>query len=45
MLQKAGYTKGSNGFFDKGGKTVSMTIIAPSAYTDMLRSTPSPPRN
>ena len=35
VLEKAGYTMGSNGFFEKGGKTVSMTIIAPSAYTDM----------
>ena len=35
VLQKAGYTKGSNGFFQKGGKTVAITIIAPSAYTDM----------
>ena len=35
VLQKAGYTKGSNGFFEKGGKTVAVTIIAPSAYTDM----------
>ena len=35
MLEKAGYTMGSNGFFEKGGKTVAITIIAPSAYTDM----------
>jgi peptide/nickel transport system substrate-binding protein len=35
VLEKAGYTMGSNGFFEKGGKTVAMTIIAPSAYTDM----------
>ena len=34
ILQKAGYTKGSNGFFAKGGKTVSITITDPSAYTD-----------
>jgi peptide/nickel transport system substrate-binding protein len=34
ILQKAGYTKGSNGFFAKGGKTVSLTITNPSAYTD-----------
>jgi len=34
ILQKAGYTMGSNGFFQKGGKTVSLTIIDPSAYTD-----------
>jgi peptide/nickel transport system substrate-binding protein len=35
VLQKAGYTMGSNGFFEKGGKTVAVTIISPSAYTDM----------
>jgi peptide/nickel transport system substrate-binding protein len=35
VLEKAGFTKGSNGFFQKGGKTVSITIIAPAAYTDM----------
>jgi len=34
ILQKAGYTMGSNGFFQKGGKTVSLTITNPSAYTD-----------
>ena len=25
---------GSNGFFEKGGKTVSVTITDPAAYTD-----------
>jgi peptide/nickel transport system substrate-binding protein len=34
ILQKAGYTKGSNGFFAKGGKTVTLAITDPSAYTD-----------
>ena len=34
ILAKAGYTMGSNGFFQKGGKTVSLTIVDPSAYTD-----------
>ena len=34
ILEKAGYTLGSNGFFTKGGKTVSITITDPSAYTD-----------
>jgi peptide/nickel transport system substrate-binding protein len=34
VLEKAGFTKGSNGFFQKGGKTVSLTIVDPSAYTD-----------
>jgi peptide/nickel transport system substrate-binding protein len=33
-LTDAGFTKGSNGFYQKGGKTVSFTIIDPSAYTD-----------
>ena len=33
-LTAAGFTKGSNGFFQKGGKTVSLTIVDPSAYTD-----------
>jgi peptide/nickel transport system substrate-binding protein len=33
-LQRAGFTMGSNGFFEKGGKTVSITLISPSAYTD-----------
>jgi peptide/nickel transport system substrate-binding protein len=35
VLEAAGFTKGSNGFFQKGGKTVSITIISPAAYTDM----------
>jgi peptide/nickel transport system substrate-binding protein len=34
VLTKAGYTKGADGFFQKGGKTVSVTLISPSAYTD-----------
>ncbi|HEX4061677.1 MAG TPA: ABC transporter substrate-binding protein [Streptosporangiaceae bacterium] len=34
VLEAAGYTKGSNGFFQKGGKTVSLSITDPSAYTD-----------
>jgi len=34
ILQKAGYTKGSDGIFAKGGKKVSITITNPSAYTD-----------
>jgi peptide/nickel transport system substrate-binding protein len=34
VLKNAGYTKGANGFFQKGGKTVSVTLISPSAYTD-----------
>jgi peptide/nickel transport system substrate-binding protein len=35
VLEKAGFTKGSNGYFEKGGKTVAVTIISPAAYTDM----------
>jgi peptide/nickel transport system substrate-binding protein len=34
ILEKAGYTKGSNGYFQKGGKTVALTIVDPAAYTD-----------
>jgi peptide/nickel transport system substrate-binding protein len=34
ILQKAGYTKGSDGFFSKNGKEVSLTIVDPAAYTD-----------
>jgi peptide/nickel transport system substrate-binding protein len=34
VLEKAGYTMGSNGFFEKGGKTVALTIVDPAAYTD-----------
>jgi peptide/nickel transport system substrate-binding protein len=35
VLEAAGFTKGSNGYFQKGGKTVSISIISPAAYTDM----------
>jgi peptide/nickel transport system substrate-binding protein len=35
VLETAGFTKGSSGFFQKGGQTVSITIISPAAYTDM----------
>jgi peptide/nickel transport system substrate-binding protein len=34
VLEGAGFTKGSNGFFQKGGKTVALTIVDPAAYTD-----------
>jgi peptide/nickel transport system substrate-binding protein len=34
VLKQAGFTMGSNGFFAKGGKTVSITLISPAAYTD-----------
>jgi peptide/nickel transport system substrate-binding protein len=33
-LQKAGYKMGSDGFFQQNGKTVALTIVDPSAYTD-----------
>jgi peptide/nickel transport system substrate-binding protein len=35
VLENAGFTMGSNGYFEKGGQTVALTIISPSAYTDM----------
>ncbi|MGH3301471.1 MAG: ABC transporter substrate-binding protein [Streptosporangiaceae bacterium] len=35
VLQSAGFTMGSDGFFQKGGQEVKLTIISPSAYTDM----------
>jgi peptide/nickel transport system substrate-binding protein len=35
VLENAGFKLGSNGYFEKGGRTVSLTIISPSAYTDM----------
>jgi peptide/nickel transport system substrate-binding protein len=34
ILKTAGYTMGSNGFFSKGGKEVTLAITDPSAYTD-----------
>ncbi|MDA8063464.1 MAG: ABC transporter substrate-binding protein [Actinomycetota bacterium] len=34
ILEAAGWKKGSNGFFQKGGKTLSITLIDPSSYTD-----------
>ncbi|HWG61648.1 MAG TPA: ABC transporter substrate-binding protein [Streptosporangiaceae bacterium] len=37
VMKQAGFTMGSNGFWQKGGKTVSLTIISPSAYTDMAQ--------
>jgi peptide/nickel transport system substrate-binding protein len=35
IMEKAGFTLNSSGYFEKGGKVVSLTIISPSAYTDM----------
>jgi peptide/nickel transport system substrate-binding protein len=34
VLAKAGYTKDSSGYYSLGGKEVTVTLIAPSAYTD-----------
>jgi peptide/nickel transport system substrate-binding protein len=34
VLKAAGYTLNSSGFFEKGGKVVSISITDPSAYTD-----------
>ncbi len=34
VLKAAGYTLNSNGIFEKNGKTVSITITDPAAYTD-----------
>jgi peptide/nickel transport system substrate-binding protein len=34
VLQSAGYTKNSSGFFEKNGQVVSLTIVDPAAYTD-----------
>src|SRR5487761_1361097 len=34
VLKQAGYAKGAGGFFTKGGKTVTVTLISPAAYTD-----------
>jgi peptide/nickel transport system substrate-binding protein len=34
VLQQAGYKLGGNGFFQKNGQTVSLTIVDPAAYTD-----------
>jgi peptide/nickel transport system substrate-binding protein len=35
VMKAAGFTMNSKGFWAKGGKTVSLSIISPSAYTDM----------
>jgi peptide/nickel transport system substrate-binding protein len=34
ILKNAGYTLGSDGYFSKGGKEVTIAITDPSAYTD-----------
>jgi peptide/nickel transport system substrate-binding protein len=35
VMQQAGFTMGSDHFWQKDGKKVALTIISPSAYTDM----------
>jgi peptide/nickel transport system substrate-binding protein len=35
-LEAAGYTLGSNGFFSKGGKELTISIQVPSGYTDYV---------
>ncbi len=37
VLENAGFTLGSNGYFQKNGQTVALTIISPAAYTDMAQ--------
>jgi peptide/nickel transport system substrate-binding protein len=34
VLKAAGFKIGKNGWFERGGKTVSITLISPSSYTD-----------
>ena len=34
VLEKAGYKMGSNGFFQQGGKTLALSLVDPSSYTD-----------
>ncbi len=34
VLEAAGWTKGSNGYFEKGGKELSFSIADPTSYTD-----------
>jgi peptide/nickel transport system substrate-binding protein len=36
ILEADGWKMGSNGFFQKGGKTLSFSITDPSAYTDFI---------
>lgn len=38
ILQQAGWTLGSDGFFSKGGKELSVTITDPASYTDYAAS-------
>ena len=34
VLKSAGFKIGKNGWFERGGRTVSITLISPSSYTD-----------
>ena len=34
ILVKAGYKMGSNGYFEIGGKTLALSLVDPSSYTD-----------
>jgi peptide/nickel transport system substrate-binding protein len=34
ILENAGWKKGSNGYFQKNGRTLAITLIDPSSYTD-----------
>jgi peptide/nickel transport system substrate-binding protein len=36
ILEAAGWKMGSNGYFQKGGKTLAFSITDPSAYTDFI---------
>jgi peptide/nickel transport system substrate-binding protein len=36
LLQSAGYTMGSNGYFEKDGKELTITCQVPSGYTDYV---------
>ncbi|HXT89428.1 MAG TPA: ABC transporter substrate-binding protein [Trebonia sp.] len=38
ILQKAGYTKDSNGYWALNGREVKLTIVDPSSYTDYVQS-------
>jgi peptide/nickel transport system substrate-binding protein len=37
-LESAGYTMGSNGFFAKAGKELTLTVQVPSGYTDYVQA-------
>ncbi|HEX6510130.1 MAG TPA: ABC transporter substrate-binding protein, partial [Chloroflexota bacterium] len=39
LLKSAGFTRGSNGIFQKGGKQLSLSIVNNSGYTDWVAET------